>query len=175
MLGKKVSQGQIDSFRRDKKRGVIDFRKKRIILPKEFYNPSGPHSLHWRELAEVQKRTHVNGLMYATYLGGFNGLLNSLLKELAGQGLMSEGSPCRGDYYLVNCGGGIIVDIPGDKPGPWGTQYHEVTYYPRVREDAEEYVKHFCSEALYPVYVAQILSAPSREWDLSREKDIAVS
>jgi hypothetical protein len=162
MLGKLVSDEEITSFQKSGKNGVIDYDEKRIITAEEFYNPEGPHNLHWQELANVQKKSRCNGPIRPVYRGGFDVFLNVFLQELREKNLMSKGSPQIGDYFLIDVGG-ITVKLPDPEPGPWGAQKISTTYYPRVREDAEEYAKHFFSNASYPVYVAQILSVPNKE------------
>ena len=156
MLGKKVSEAEIDLFRASQKKGVIDFRENRIILPEEFYNKEERANLYWQELAEVKRGgSNLNGDILPTYLGGFDGLFIELLRELYKKNLMSEGSLCAGDYVLIPVGG---IDVnPGKYP------HTAVTFYPRVREDAEEYAKYFFGDASYPVYVAQVLSVPNRK------------
>ncbi len=151
------------------KKGVINTREKRIILPEEFYNREGPHNLHWDELDKVRRGAGCNGHIYSAGCGGnFDVFLNGFLQELTEKGLMNKGDLQEGDYFLINRGG-IDVSLPSDETGPCGRLTDEVTYYPKVKEDAEEYVKHFWSGALFPVYVSQVVSVPNRPWDISRK------
>lgn len=169
LLGRIVSKAEIDLFRASEREGVIDFLENRIILPDEFDNDRGLHNLHWQELAEVQRGSGCNGHILPHNLGEFDGLLNYLLQKLVKRNLMSEGSLYEGDYCLIPLGG-ITVHLPEDETTPWGRGFVPVTYYPRIKEDAEEYVRSFFSGALYPVYVAQVLSLPNKPWDISREQ-----
>lgn len=150
-IGKKASDKEMNSFRESGQKGIVDFRGSRIILPEDFYNPKGPHNLHWDELARIERED-----VYGSNRNRFGMIFNDLLQDLTKRGLMSEGSPQKGDYYMVNVGG-ITVALQCKESGPWGKQYTDETYYPRVLADAEEYVKHFHGGACYPIYIAQIV------------------
>ena len=133
-----------------------------IILPEEFVNPPSNNSqnLNWEVLAKVKESSRLNGPVHVFYPNQFDGLLNHFLQELTAEGLMSKNEPHKGDFYFSYIGGGgITVRLKDDK----GT-----IYYPRVREDAEEYVRHFYGNFPRPIYVTQILSLPNKSWDISR-------
>jgi len=124
----------------------------RLIKPHEFYNKKGPASLLWEELSQVKRLDDDNCLT----LMSFNNLLSGLLSDLEKKGLMSFSTPREGDYYLIDVKhGGIEVKRQDG---------FSDSYYPRVKEDAEEYIKHFWSGTLYPVYVAQLISSPNKAW-----------
>jgi len=170
-IGKKSSEEELDKFRHNWKKGdktgVLDYNYKRLITPEEFYTPGGPASLNWEELNYFHRRAN-GGNALVLYPGGFDGLLSSFCDELVDKGLMSKESLCEGDYYFLDVGG-IKIYYP-DGSDPHGrTAFSTRMYYPRIKADAEEYVKHFYGEA-YPVYVSQIISLPNRKWDISKKK-----
>lgn len=148
-IGRKASDKEMNSFWGSGQKGIVDFRRSRIILQEEFYNPGGPHNLHWDELARIERED-----VYRT--SGFSMIFNNLLQDLTKKGLMNDESPGEGDYYMINVGG-ILVTLPSEEIGPWGRGSDNFVYYPKVRADAEEYVKHFHGGACYPIYIAQIV------------------
>ena len=163
MLGRKASEEELERFVYGDTNGVADFIEKRIILPKEFYTPSGSTSLNWKELAKI-KETRGDYPRYAKFKGGFDGFLGEFLQDLTEKGLMTRGQPCKGDYYLINVGG-INVKFPDDFDWHGRRAFSTKVYYPRIKEDAEEYAKHFYGD---DVYLAQIISVP-KSWEIPKK------
>jgi hypothetical protein len=161
MIGKKATKSELEKALHLQKPCVLDYKQRKIYQPTDFFITNGQDaSLYWKELADFRIRSGCNGSMVFPKFRDFDTFLDSLLDELADSSKMTRDSPNKGDYYLINVGG-ITVDIR-DGADPHGrTDYSPKTYFPRIKADAEEYAKYFFKDALYPVYVAQIISTPS--------------
>ncbi len=120
---------------------VLDFVKKRIILPNEFFTRYQPHSLYWQELAELRRIG--DSILYRN-LGnnGYDGLLDFLLGKLVGGGIMTLApEPDIGDC-LIN-GQGIPVEYRDGNDPHGRAAFSTKTYFPRLEADAVEYARNF--------------------------------
>lgn len=152
-------KGSIDA----KLRYVFDMNQSKLYMPEDFRKHEGSANLYWKELSEISE--HRSSHDFTGFNQEYDVFLDYLLHDLECEGLMNTSSPKRNDFYFVNVGG-INVNIPDGSDDHGRTAYTTKTYYPRVLADAEEYVKYFYKDAHYPVYVAQILSLPNKNWKI---------
>ena len=163
MIGRKANKKELDRALYSRETCIIDCGRGRIYMPDEFYTKdSSPASLRWRVLGMLEP--NARGCNHPVYCQGFNDdfdqFFETLLQNLTKKGLMSEGHPEMGDYYLVGQGGGgISVELPSGQDLHGRTSYSAKSYYPRREIDAQQYAKYFIKR---PIQIAKITSVSKR-------------
>jgi hypothetical protein len=150
----------LDKCRASKKKCVVDPKQCNLYAAKDFKVHDGVKSLHWEGLAEAYD--HRDSFWFIGF-NDFDIFFDYLLTGLVKDGKMSLDFLQKDDFYFINVGG-IKVHIPGGSDFHGRRAYEPKIYYPKLRADAEEYVKFFHKKDCYTVYVAQVLSVPNRDW-----------
>ena len=126
--------------------------QKETVLEDIVSEKEGKIIIDWQKL----KKEYYGGVYYN------DRLLREVFNHLEEKKLISKGGPKKGDYWL-SCNN-VSIDFSSKK-----NETDFKRYFFRREEDARGYVKAFWSDAVYCVYITQVVDIGNKDFDISRK------